>query len=297
MQRYELLDKLGSGSFGDVFRARENLTGRLVAVKKPHTIVSRGNDQGFNVSMVREATLLCSLKTSQHENVLRLRDYYFQDMQIYLVFDLYYCNLREHIASIARTGSRTIPLEQVRSYMHQILSALEYCHDKRIMHRDLKPDNIMLDKDRVLLVVCDFGMARAFGSDHAYTPNCVTLWYRAPELFMGEKIYDSSIDVWSAGMVMAELIALKAVLATSRSEVDCLTALCRRFGTPDELSWPGVSELPFYSPWFPAWPFTRPSAAACPAQDMDPTTAHLLDGLLCMCPHRRLSAREALVKI
>ena len=90
------------------------------------------------------------------------------------------------------------------------------------------------------------------------------------------------------------IAAVKPVLADARSEVECLSGLCRRFGTPDEVSWPGVSALPFYSPWFPIWPSTRPSAAACPTYNPE-STAGLLDGLLCMCPQRRLSARDALL--
>ena len=127
-----------------------------------------------------------------------------------------------------------------------------------VIHRDLKPDNILLDAPRHTLKIADFGMARTFTRGNAYTDHCVTSWYRPPEIILGDRCYGPPVDLWSMGCVLAEMLALAAPFCCS-TEVECLLQIFRLRGTPDEDTWPGVSTLPHYNASFPRW---RPQPAA-----------------------------------
>ena len=134
-----------------------------------------------------------------------------------------------------------------------MIAGLNFCHARRILHRDLKPQNLLIDRSGALKLA-DFGLARAFGIPvRTYTHEVVTLWYRAPEILLGQQQYSTPVDMWSIGTIFAEMV-MKCPLYPGDSEIDELFKIFRTLGTPNEELWPGVSKLPDYKPTFPNWP-------------------------------------------
>ncbi len=168
--------------------------------------------------------------------------------------------------------------------------------------RDLKPDNVLLDASRTHAKLADFGMSRLVGrsADERLTGGCVTAWYRAPEIMLGDPAYGATlhaVDAWAAGCVLAEMANLSPAFACE-TEVECMLAIFRALGTPTPLLWPGADVLPHFQPVFPHWP-PRPAsellcteaAAGCPG------LASLLDRLLVLHPPRRIPAAAALASL
>jgi serine/threonine protein kinase len=284
---------MGSGVYGTVFRAKEIKTGRSCAIKRAK-VFDEPDDCGLSVNMVREATILNSFSSHPNKNILNLRDFFFRNHRIYLVFDDYFCNLREHLSELEANG-KTMLQTQLESFMRQILSALAFCHERRVLHRDMKPDNILLDERKQRLVICDFGMAKTFSQGECFTENCITPWYRPPEMLLGDVMYGPAVDMWSAGMILAEMINLKPVLSQAKTDIDCLKFLFESLGTPTERSWPGVTSLPFFR-----HRAQIPSVALLPgsvvlvSSNVSSVAAELVDRILVLCPSGRISAADAL---
>lgn len=136
--------------------------------------------------------------------------------------------------------------------MHQMLDAISFCHLNRILHRDLKPQNLLVDGTGHIKLA-DFGLARSFNIPmRAYTHEVVTLWYRAPEILLGTKLYATGVDIWSLGCIFAEMVLRKTLFAGD-SEIDQLYKIFQMMGTPNETTWPGVSQLPEFRDIFPKW--------------------------------------------
>jgi len=171
----------------------------------------------------------------------------------------------------------------------QILSALAFCHARLVLHRDLKPQNILIDRHgRVKLA--DFGLARAFQAKKMYTQEVVTLWYRAPELLLGNPEYTASVDLWSAGCILAEICSRRP-LFPGDSEIDQLFRIFRLLGTPTEASWLGVTSFPDYQSIFPKW---RAADIASSIPRMEASGADLLSRLVNYEPLERLRAEDAI---
>mmetsp|Transcript_35452 Transcript_35452/g.71859 ORF Transcript_35452/g.71859 Transcript_35452/m.71859 type:complete len:236 (-) Transcript_35452:733-1440(-) len=146
-----------------------------------------------------------------------------------------------------------LPTPMVRSFMKQILSGVGFCHTYRVLHRDLKPHNLLISADGRRVKLADFGLARLSGLPNGpYTYEVVTLWYRAPELLLGANRYSAAVDVWSVGCIFAEM-ATGVPLFAGRSDIDQLFKIFQRRGTPSPESWPALNRLPYWNSEFPHW--------------------------------------------
>lgn len=180
--------------------------------------------------------------------------------------------------------------QTVRSYMSQLLQAIHYCHVNLMLHRDLKPQNLLLDRNGVIKLA-DFGLSRSFNLPlGTYTHEVVTLWYRSPEILLGAKTYGTGVDIWSLGCIFAEM-STNQTLFRGDSEIDQLFRIFRTLGTPDERMWHGVSRLPDYKDTFPKW---KAQYLGILLHNMDSDAVDLLQKMLIYDPRTRISARKAL---
>eukprot|EP01017_Pseudomicrothorax_dubius_P049901 TRINITY_DN934_c0_g5_i3.p1 TRINITY_DN934_c0_g5~~TRINITY_DN934_c0_g5_i3.p1 ORF type:complete len:329 (+),score=105.05 TRINITY_DN934_c0_g5_i3:117-1103(+) len=277
-ERYTKLEKIGEGTYGVVYKAKDKNTGDIIALKK---IRLEHEDEGVPSTAIREISLL---KELQHPNVVKLRDIVHGDAKLYLIFEFAEQDLKKHLD---HTNLSTV---QIKSYLYQLLAGLAFCHSHRVIHRDLKPQNLLLDKNAVLKLA-DFGLARAFTLPiRTYTHEVVTLWYRAPEILLGQKVYSTPVDIWSVGCIFAEM-AQKRPLFMGDSEIDQIFKIFRILGTPNEVTWPGVNSLPDFKQTFPKW---SPSPIAKYVTNLDPIGLDLLQKMIAYDPAARISARDAL---
>ncbi|TWW54238.1 Cyclin-dependent kinase 1 [Takifugu flavidus] len=218
MEDYLKIEKIGEGTYGVVYKGRHKTTGQVVAMKK---IRLESEEEGVPSTAVREVSLLQELK---HPNVVRLLDVLMQESRLYLIFEFLSMDLKKYLDSIP-PGQYMDPM-LVKSYLYQILEGIYFCHCRRVLHRDLKPQNLLIDNKGVIKLA-DFGLARAFGVPvRVYTHEVVTLWYRAPEVLLGSPRYSTPVDVWSTGTIFAEL-ATKKPLFHGDSEIDQLFRIFR----------------------------------------------------------------------
>jgi cyclin-dependent kinase len=246
MNRYAKLEKVGEGTYGIVYKAKDMNTNQLVALKKIRLV---GEDEGVPSTAIREISLLKELKD---DHIVRLLDIVHGDHKLYLVFEFMEVDLKRYMEYGKSNGTPITP-DLVKKFTHQLTSGVFYCHSHRILHRDLKPQNLLIDK-RCNLKLADFGLARAFGIPmRTYTHEVVTLWYRSPEVLLGSKHYSTAIDMWSIGCIYAEMVMFGDPLFPGDSEIDQIFKIFRILGTPTEETWPGVSTLPDYKPTFPRW--------------------------------------------
>jgi len=302
MENFQKIEKIGEGTYGVVYKARDKLTGQFVALKK---IQLETESEGVPSTAIREIALL---KELEHKNVVQLLDVVHADDKLYMVFEYLNMDLKKHMDDHAandenrqrnRQGnngngvpdSPGLPETLVRSYMQQLLSGIAYCHAHRVLHRDLKPQNLLID-NRGTIKLADFGLARAFSLPvRTYTHEVVTLWYRAPEILLGTKTYSTAVDVWSLGCIFAEMLNRRA-LFPGDSEIDQLFRIFRTLGTPDEMSWPGISSMPDYKPCFPRWEGQRIDQIV--PECLNDSGRDLMQKLLVYDPKKRISARESL---
>jgi len=281
MDAFQKLEKIGEGTYGVVYKAKDKESGRTVALKK---IRLDTESDGVPSTAIREISLL---KELNHPNVVRLLDVVHSEKKLFLVFEYLDRDLKKYMDSVPAGG---ISLPLVKSYLYQLLSGIAFCHSHRILHRDLKPQNLLIDSQGSIKLA-DFGLARAFGVPvRSYTHEVVTLWYRAPEILLGCRYYSTPVDVWSIGCIFAEMITRRA-LFPGDSEIDQLFRIFRTLGTPDERLWPGVSDFPDYKSSFPKWPVQN-LLQVIPA--LTQAGADLLQQMLTYEPTRRISARNAL---
>lgn len=326
---YTRLEKLGEGTYGVVYKCRHNPTGLIVAMKKirlddeeegvPTTAIRE-------VSVLRELSILAEQGDDKagpgSENIVKLLDVvHAERSKLALVFEYVDCDLKQyqdmHAQQLRRLAyeARGLPLKRdeegrlpaidpehgksdralqpdlVKSLTRQLVLGLCFLHSKRIMHRDLKPHNLLIDKQHNLKIA-DFGLARAFQIPlRTYTHEIVTLWYRAPEVLLGARHYATTVDIWSVACIMAEM-ATGIPLLCGDSEIDQLFKICRLLGTPNEEQWPGVDTMPEYQPIFPKW---RPTDLIEHLPQIPLAGVDLLARMLVFDPTRRISAKAALL--
>eukprot|EP00998_Keelungia_sp_KM082_P006495 NODE_2740_length_1001_cov_59.315789_g2720_i0.p2 GENE.NODE_2740_length_1001_cov_59.315789_g2720_i0~~NODE_2740_length_1001_cov_59.315789_g2720_i0.p2 ORF type:complete len:307 (-),score=101.66 NODE_2740_length_1001_cov_59.315789_g2720_i0:80-961(-) len=278
--KYRKIEKIGEGTYGVVFKAEDRRTGQLVALKK---IRLEAEEEGVPSTAIREISIL---KELHHPNVVRLLDVQSASQKLTLVFEFLDMDLKHFMDRKGKLVGR-----QLKLLCKGMLEGILFCHTHRIVHRDLKPQNLLVSRDGGVLKLADFGLARAFQVPlHTYTHEVITLWYRAPEILLNQKQYSPSVDIWSAGCIMAEM-ATKKALFPGDSEIDELFKIFRVLGTPSESKWPGVSNLPDYKPCFPQW---KPQSLTSVIPGLDDQGIDLISKMLVYEPAKRLNARQCL---
>ena len=299
--RYAKLETLGEGTFGVVYKASDSLNASsspYVAIKKIRLGKAK---EGINFTAIREIKLLREL---HHPHVVPLVDVFSKKRNLHLVFEF---ASGGDLEMIIKDSSIDLSIADVKSYLKMSLEAIAFCHQNWILHRDVKPNNLLVHESGALKLA-DFGLARAFGSPERengreYTRAVFARWYRAPELLLGAKRYGPKVDSWAVGMVFAELM-LRKPFCPGSSDIDQLTKIYHVLGTPTEEEWEGCAALPDWMS-FPrkekmdlrkifgvevggkSGPGGKLSSANAEAID-------LLEQLLKYDPEKRISCQEAL---
>lgn len=242
-------------------------------------------DEGIPSTAIREISLL---KELQHPNIVRLYDVVHTERKLTLVFEFLDQDLKKYL-DVCDSG---LDLPILKSFLYQLLTGVAYCHHHRVLHRDLKPPNLLINREGQLKLA-DFGLARAFGIPvRSYTHEVVTLWYRAPDVLLGSRKYSTPVDIWSVGCIFAEMANGRPLVAGT-SEADQLDRIFRLLGTPTVQDYPGIVDLPDYTPDLPPYPPPRNGLAAL-VPTLNETGVDLLNKMLQYDPARRITAQEAL---
>ncbi|EER91105.1 putative cyclin-dependent kinase F-2 [Sorghum bicolor] len=292
-EQYELEDtcRLGAGAFGAVFKARHRATGQSVAMKRHSTA------DGGHATLLREARFLedacCGganpFVVGFHGVV---RDPVTWEMC--LVMECVATSLHDLLCQRPR-GSPPLPEATVCAAMWQLLSGAKKMHDAHIIHRDIKPQNILVDEGQNIVKICDFGLAMSTDERPPYEP-AGTLWYQAPEMLLEKPDYDAKVDVWSLGCVMAELVNNGRPLFQGSHDDGQLCAIFDVLGVPDDNTWPWFSSTPFATEVMPELDMQRYNLLRYlfPETKLSTEGFDVLSGLLTCNPDKRLTAAAAL---
>jgi len=275
------MEKIGEGTYGVVYKAKDRVTGEIIALKK---IRLEAEDEGIPSTAIREISLL---KELQHPNIVRLYDVVHTEHKLTLVFEFLDQDLKKYL-DVCDSG---LDLPILKSFLYQLLTGIAYCHHHRVLHRDLKPPNLLINREGQLKLA-DFGLARAFGIPvRSYTHEVVTLWYRAPDILMASRRYSTPVDIWSVGCIFAEMCNGRP-LFSGTSEADQLDKIFRLLGTVTE--YPGIEDLPEYSPdVLPQYPPPRNGIGSL-VPSLDVSGVDLLSKMLQYDPAQRITAQNAL---
>lgn len=291
-------NQVGQGTYGSVFMGKDKETGEVVALKRINT---EQEENGFPITAIREVKIL---KVLNHVNIVKLKEIVTSKDQgeipknVFMVFEY----LEFDLTGILETPEIRLTQDHVKSWSQQLLSGVHYMHTNRIIHRDLKASNILVNR-RGELKIADWGLARSWTSDMPRLTNCViTLWYRPPELLLGCMKYTDKIDMWSVGCIIAEMFRRTGFLKGS-NEATQLDLIFKTLGHPSVEEWPNIRDQ------CPQWRNFEPKSES----DRLPRRIHealkaglphpkwmtdhameLIDKLLTHNPDKRYSAFEAL---
>ncbi|KAH7664186.1 [RNA-polymerase]-subunit kinase protein [Dioscorea alata] len=290
VDEFERLNKIDEGTYGVVYRARDKKTGEVVALKKVKMEKER---EGFPLTSLREINVLLSF---HHPSIVDVKEVVVGSSldSIFMVMEY----MEHDLKGLMETMKQPFSQSEVKCLMLQLLEGVKYLHDNWVLHRDLKTSNLLMN-NRGELKICDFGLARQYGSPlKPYTHLVVTLWYRAPELLLGIKEYSTAIDMWSLGCIMAELLA-KEPLFNGKTELDQLDKIFRTLGTPNEKIWPGFAKLPGLKVSFVKQPYNKlrekfPATCFSGRPTLSEAGFDLLNKLLTYDPEKRITAEAAL---
>ncbi|EPE09661.1 cmgc cdk protein kinase [Ophiostoma piceae UAMH 11346] len=298
---YELLGKLGEGTFGEVHKAKSRRTGEMVALKK---IIMHNEKDGFPITALREIKLL---KLLNHKNVLKLEDMAVEHSQkstdkrkrpiMYMVMPY----MDHDLSGLLDNPSVQFDIPQIKCYLLQLLEGLRYLHDNHILHRDMKAANLLINNQGILQIA-DFGLARQYEGDvpvpghgggegkKEYTSLVVTRWYRPPELLLQLKRYTTAIDVWGVGCVFGEMLVGKPILAgiSDSHQLEMIWDIC---GSPTPENMPSWNSLPGAQGLTPR---VRPGDLAMRFKEFGPTAVSLLSQLMKLDWRGRINAVDAL---
>ena len=304
ISKYEKLAKIGQGTFGEVFKAKERedknpkdkeKKSKIVALKK---VLMENEKEGFPITALREIKILQLLR---HENIVNLIEICRtrataankHKSTFYLVFDF-----AEHdLAGLLSNVNVKFSLGEIKKVMQQMLNGLYYIHSNKIIHRDMKAANVLITKQGILKLA-DFGLARAFSSNangkpNRYTNRVVTLWYRPPELLLGERNYGPPVDLWGVGCIMAEMWTRSPIMQgnTEQTQLNLIAQLC---GTITTEVWPGVDNLDLFRKIEIPKGCRRRVKERLKPYVKDSYACDLIDKLLYLDPAKRVDADAAL---
>jgi len=249
-------------------------------------------EEGVPSTALREVSLLQMLSESAFIVRLLKVEHVEEDgkAMLYLVFEYLNQDLKHFMDETGRGPAHPLPKATVQNFMYQLLLGTAHLHKHGVMHRDLKPQNLLVDKAQNVLKIADLGLGRAFSVPvKSYTHEIVTLWYRAPEVLLGGSHYSTPVDIWSVGCIFAEM-ARKQPLFPGDSELQQLLHIFKLLGTPNETVWPGVTKLRDWHE-FPQW---KPQDLAKIVPQLDENGIDLLQQMLEFDPAKRIHATEAL---
>ena len=258
MNRYKVQKMLGDGTYGCVWRAVNRQTSEVVAIKK----MKRKFYSWEECMQLREVK---SLRKLNHPNVVRLKEVIRENDELHLVFEF----MDKNLYQCTKDRDKLLQEGKVRNWAFQILQSLAYVHKHGYFHRDLKPENLLVSSSPTggdVVKLADFGLAREIRSRPPYTDYVSTRWYRAPEVLLRSTHYNSAIDVWAAGAILAELFTLRPLFPGS-SEADEIYKICSVVGTPTQQSWPEGLRLA------EAMKFKMPKFARTPLATLIPTAS------------------------
>lgn len=285
IKRYKRLEKLGEGTYGLVYKAQDLVTKKVVAIKK---IKLDSNEEGIPATTMREISLLSHLK---HPNIVDMSGCIYSMGELYLVFEFMACDLKGYVDSLPHT--EYLKTKLLKKFSYYLTEGIRYCHSRRILHRDLKPQNILVSND-LEIKIADFGLGREHGLPiDELTHEVVTLWYRPPEILLGKKKYSGACDVWGLGCIIAEMAA-KVPLFPGDSEIDQLFQIYRVLGTPNNDIWPGIVDLPDYKAVGPRWKKKDLKSSEELKGQIDAEGVALMEKILTFPPNKRITAKRML---
>lgn len=282
---YERLNQIEEGTYGVVYRAKDKHTGDIVALKRLKLDEER---YGFPITSLREINALIACK---HDNVVAIREVVVGETltQVFIVMDF----VEHDLKSLLTLMPSPFLQSEVKTLMLQLLSAVAHCHSHWILHRDLKTSNLLMN-NRGTIKVADFGLARRYGDPvgiGGMTQLVVTLWYRAPEILLGETTYSTAVDIWSVGCILGELV-LKEPMFQAKGEIELLGMIFKLLGPPNPSSWPGYHKLPLAKTL--SLPSPQPPQLRQRFPHLSALGIDLLSSMLTYDPDKRITAAEAL---
>ncbi|KAI3454897.1 hypothetical protein Pfo_011560 [Paulownia fortunei] len=258
--RYLKREVLGEGTYGVVYKAIDTKTGQTVAIKK---IRLGKQKEGVNFTALREIKLLKELKDP---NIIELIDAFPHKGNLHLVFEF----METDLEAVIRDRNIVLSPADIKSYIQMTLKGLAFCHRKWVLHRDMKPNNLLIGPGGQLKLA-------------------ILAWYRAPELLFGAKQYGPGVDVWAAACIFAELL-LRRPFLQGNSDIDQLGKIFAAFGTPKQSQWPDMVYLPDYVEY--QYVPGQPLRMLFPMASDD--ALDLLGKMFMYDPKARISAQQAL---
>lgn len=281
MDRFKIHKTIGDGAYGIVYKATTIKSGEIVAIKK-----MKKKFYSWDECMALKE--LKSLKKLTHSNIIKLKEVVKVNDDLHFVFEFLDKNLLQ-LYTEAREKGKNLTDHEIKSIVYQTAAGLAYMHKHGFFHRDMKPENILFHND--VVKIADFGLAREVRSRPPYTEYISTRWYRAPELLLKSTTYNSPIDIFALGCIMAELYML-APLFNGSSEMDQLYKICSVLGTPTQKSWPEGSQLAT------KLGISFPQCNSVPLSTLMPNASseaiNLMQEMLRYDPHKRITAAQIL---
>ncbi|KAH6964145.1 hypothetical protein DER45DRAFT_136492 [Fusarium avenaceum] len=275
---------VGSGTYGKVFKGLNVYTKGMVALKR---IRMEGERDGFPVTAVREIKLLQSLR---HINIVNLQEVMVEKNDCFMVFEY----LSHDLTGLLNHPTFKLEAAQKKDLAKQMFEGLDYLHTRGVLHRDIKAANILVSNEGVLKIA-DFGLARFYAKRHQldYTNRVITIWYRSPELLLGETKYTAAVDVWSAACVMVEIFDRIAIFPGDGTELSQLEKIYNVMGTPNLKDWPNLVDMSWFELLRPTVK-KRNVFAERYRDKMSPAAFDLLSSMFHYDPAKRPSAAEVL---